>query len=274
MKRFLFIDRDGTLVQEPADFQVDSKDKVVFMPGVIGALARICRETTYELVMVTNQDGLGTPSFPEADFWPAHQFILDTLAGEGIHFSAIHIDRSFPHEEAPTRKPRTGMLEKYLGEAMAQSWVIGDRRTDMELARNLGARGIVIGQGMNPESEMPSKEDPQLLEDVMALKATHWAEIADFLCSRRRPVTQTRNTAETQVAISLNLDGRGNYDNQTGIGFFDHLLDQLARHGAFDLSIRVSGDLHIDAHHTIEDTALTLGEAFRTALGDKRGIGR
>jgi imidazoleglycerol-phosphate dehydratase/histidinol-phosphatase len=275
MKRVLFIDRDGTLVAEPADYQIDSKDKVTFLPGVFSSLARICRETPFELVMVTNQDGLGTASFPEDTFLPAHQFILDMFKNERVVFNEILIDRSFPHEQAPTRKPGLGMLQKYLtGEYDLQnSWVIGDRLTDMELALNLGAKGIFIPNN-NGVGSAGTTRDNSDLEKIIALKSADWYEIADFLCRQRASVTLNRKTLETGISIHLNLDGNGNYQNQTGLGFFDHMLDQLAKHSGIDLSVSVSGDLHIDEHHTIEDTALALGAAFKKALGDKRGIER
>jgi imidazoleglycerol-phosphate dehydratase/histidinol-phosphatase len=275
MKRVLFIDRDGTLVEEPEDYQIDSKEKVSFLSGVFSSLARICKETNFELVMVTNQDGLGTPSFPEDTFWPAHQFILDTFKNEQIVFSEIFIDRSFPHDNAPTRKPGLGMLQKYLTNEydLKNSWVIGDRLTDMELAYNLGAKGIFI-----PKNEMLGSEEIQKdnteIEKVIALRSTDWNVIANFLCLKRGAVTLSRKTLETNILVNLNLDGKGKYQHQTGLGFFDHMLDQLAKHSGIDLSVTVLGDLHIDEHHTIEDTALTLGSAFKKALGDKRGIER
>lgn len=275
MKRLLFIDRDGTLVEEPANYQIDSKEKVSFLSGVFSSLARICRETNFELVMVTNQDGLGTASFPEDTFWPAHQFILDTFKKEQIVFSEIFIDRSFPEDNAPTRKPRLGMLQKYLTDEvdLKNSWVIGDRLTDMELAFNLGAKGIFI-----PKNEMlgieETQKDTSEIEKVISLRSTDWNEIAAFLCLQRGDVTLSRKTLETNILVNLNLDGNGKYKHQTGLGFFNHMLDQLAKHSGIDLSVTVTGDLHIDEHHTIEDTALTLGSAFKKALGDKRGIER
>jgi imidazoleglycerol-phosphate dehydratase/histidinol-phosphatase len=262
-------------VEEPEDYQIDSKEKVSFLSGVFSSLARICKETNFELVMVTNQDGLGTPSFPEDTFWPAHQFILDTFKNEQIVFSEIFIDRTFPHENAPTRKPGLGMLQKYLTNEydLKNSWVIGDRLTDMELAYNLGAKGIFI-----PKNEMLGSEEIQKdnteIEKVIALRSTDWNEIATFLCLQRGAVTLSRKTLETNILVNLNLDGKGKYHHQTGLGFFDHMLDQLAKHSGIDLSVTVIGDLHIDEHHTIEDTALALGEAFLKALGDKKGTNR
>lgn len=275
MKRVLFIDRDGTLVEEPDDYQIDSIEKVSFLPCIFTSLSRICKETNFELVMVTNQDGLGTSSFPEDTFWPAHQFIIDTLRREQIVFSEIFIDRSFPHENAPTRKPRLGLLQKYLTEEydLKNSWVIGDRITDMELAYNLGAKGIFIPKNDKLGSD-EIKKDITEIEKIIALKSLDWNEIAAFLCRQRGAVTLTRKTLETNILVNLNLDGNGKYQHQTGLGFFDHMLDQLAKHSGIDLSVKVSGDLHIDEHHTIEDTALALGAAFKKALGDKRGIER
>jgi imidazoleglycerol-phosphate dehydratase/histidinol-phosphatase len=275
MKRVLFIDRDGTLVEEPDDYQIDSIEKVSFLPCIFTSLSRICKETNFELVMVTNQDGLGTSSFPEDTFWPAHQFIIDTLRREQIVFSEIFIDRSFPHENAPTRKPRLGLLQKYLTEEydLKNSWVIGDRITDMELAYNLGAKGIFIPKNDKLGSD-EIKKDITEIEKIIALKSADWNEIAAFLCRQRGAVTLIRKTLETNILVNLNLDGNGKYQHQTGLGFFDHMLDQLAKHSGIDLSVKVSGDLHIDEHHTIEDTALALGAAFKKALGDKRGIER
>jgi imidazoleglycerol-phosphate dehydratase/histidinol-phosphatase len=275
MKRVLFIDRDGTLVHEPTDYQIDSKDKVSFLPAVFASLARICKETDFELVMVTNQDGLGTDSFPENTFWPAHEFILDAFRKESVVFSEVYIDKSFPHENAPTRKPRLGMLQKYLSNEydLKNSWVIGDRLTDMELAYNLGAKGIFITSNEELGGQEIS-QDMVEINKVIALKTRDWNEMATFLCQQRAPVTLSRKTLETDIFVSLNLDGIGNYNHQTGLGFFNHMLDQLAKHSGIDLSVTVSGDLHIDEHHTIEDTALALGAAFKKALGDKRGIER
>lgn len=275
MQKILFIDRDGVLVKEPADYQLDRLDKLEFYPGMLQYLPRIARELDYLLVMVTNQDGLGTDSFPEADFWPPHRLLLRTLENEGIVFEKIHIDRSFPHEQAPTRKPRTGMLTAYLEGAydLANSYVIGDRLTDMELAKNLGCRGI----WMNTDPKLGSEEVSGQAADlpaVIELETTDWAAIYQHLRLPHRQVEVVRTTKETDIHIQLNLDGTGRADNHTGIGFFDHMLDQLARHGHCDLAVQVKGDLHIDEHHTIEDTALALGEAFHRALGDKLGIER
>lgn len=266
-KKLLFIDRDGTLIKEPpADFQIDSFEKLEFLPGVFTWLGRIVRELDYQLVMVTNQDGLGTASFPEPTFWPVHNLMMTLLAGEGIAFIGVHIDTSFAHENKPTRKPGTGMLIDYRGGEydLANSFVIGDRLTDVQLAQNLGAQAIFIRNNDSPEG----------WEAKIALQAADWQAIYDFLRVPDRKVAHTRNTNETQIEIALNLDGVGLSEIHTGIGFFDHLLDQLARHGNIDLALTTAGDLHIDEHHTVEDTAIALGEAVLKALGDKRGIER
>lgn len=277
MKRVLFIDRDGTLIKEaPPTYQIDSWDKLQFYPKVFQYLARIVAELEYELVMVTNQDGLGTPSFPEENFWPIQNHILQTFAGEGIHFQEICIDRSFPHEQAPTRKPGTAMLQRYLQNPdydLANSFVIGDRITDVQLAKNLGAKAIFMQQEQGlGQGEI--SDDTATLASVVALTTTEWSEIYAFLKNGLRKVSHQRNTHETQISIELNLDGKGVSDIHTGIGFFDHMLDQIARHGKLDLRIQVQGDLHVDEHHTIEDTGIALGEAFAKALADKRGIER
>lgn len=262
MRKILFIDRDGTIIKEPpTDFQVDSLEKLEFVPKAISNLRKIAEETDYELVLVTNQDGLGTDSFPEEDFWPAQFKMLKTLEQEGVFFSAIHIDKTFEHEHAPTRKPGTGMLTGYMDGScdLAGSYVIGDRKTDIQLAKNLGAQSIYIS----------NEEDPDA-----ALVTTDWDRIYRFLRMPPRTATVERATSETQIKIELNLDGSGKSNISTGLGFFDHMLDQLARHGSTDLTIEVKGDLHIDEHHTIEDTALALGEAYLKALGNKKGISR
>lgn len=269
MKRVLFIDRDGTLILEPPDEQIDSLEKLDYYPGVFTSLGKIAREGAYELVMVTNQDGLGTERFPENTFWPAHERMMNTLRAEGITFREVHIDRSMPEEHKTTRKPGTGMLRTYFSDAydLANSFVIGDRLTDIELARNLGAKGILINDG----SLCDKLGD---LEPWCALITDEWQRIHEFLAMPARAARVQRTTRETDIAISVNLDGRGTSKISTGLGFFDHMLDQLARHGRIDLDVTVKGDLHIDEHHTIEDTALALGEAFLKALGDKRGIER
>lgn len=275
MQKILFLDRDGVLVKEPEDYQLDSLEKLEFYPGLFQNLSRIVRETDFQLVMVTNQDGLGTDSFPEVDFWPPHNLLLKTLENEGVTFKEIVIDRTFAHENAPTRKPRTGLLTHYLqGDYdLANSYVIGDRLTDMELAKNLGCRGIWINN--DPAlgaTELDGKADS--LKEVIQLTTTSWEEIYAFFKLPARKAKVVRTTKETDIQIELNLDGTGQADNKTGIGFFDHMLDQLAKHSNSDLRVLVKGDLHIDEHHTIEDTALALGEAFRQALGDKMGIER
>ncbi len=263
MKKVLFIDRDGTLIVEPlVDQQVDSFEKLEFLPHAISNLKKINDEFDFELVMVTNQDGLGTDSFPEETFWPVHNKMLAILAGEGIHFSNIHIDRSFPADNLPTRKPGIGMLASYFSSKydLANSYVLGDRETDIQLAKNLGAQAIFIGNAT--------------LQGSVALQCMHWDDIYTFFKLPARRVSHERNTHETKIAIELNLDGSGKANNQTGLGFFDHMLDQIAKHANVDLAVRVQGDLHIDEHHTIEDTGIALGEAFALALGDKCGINR
>jgi imidazoleglycerol-phosphate dehydratase/histidinol-phosphatase len=276
MQKILFLDRDGTLNLEPEDYQVDTLSKVVFYPEVFQYLGRIARELDYELVMVTNQDGLGTESFPEDTFWPPQNMIVDTLAGEGITFSDIIIDRTFAKDNQPTRKPGTALLTKYLeGDYdLANSYVVGDRLTDMQLAKNLGAKGIWMNNA--PElgaNELPS-EQLQELEPTIALTSTSWADIYALLKLGSREARVHRQTKETDILIELRLDGTGQSKMDTGLGFFDHMLDQLARHSGCDLKVTVKGDLHIDEHHTIEDTALALGEAFAQALGNKIGIER
>lgn len=261
-KRYLFVDRDGTLVAEPEDEQVDAFTKLKFLPGVFTELGRICRETDYDLVMVTNQDGLGTPSFPEETFWPVHQFILEALQGEGIVFSEVLIDRSFPADNLPTRKPRTGLLTAYLNNPevdLAGSFVIGDRETDMQLAENLGCKGLGIGASFRSPAAVP---------------VDSWKDIAAFLLRENRQATVVRETRETRIRLDLSLDGAGSSSVSTGLGFFDHMLDQICRHGRIEMNLMVEGDLEVDEHHTVEDTGLVLGEAFRKALGDKRGISR
>lgn len=272
MKRVLFIDRDGTLIQEPpVDFQVDSLNKLEFMPGVFRNLHQLQEKLGYELVMVTNQDGLGTDSFPEEDFWPAQNKMLQALENEGIIFSDILIDKSFPEDNAPTRKPRTGLLKKYLSEDydLANSYVIGDRLTDLELAKNLGAKGVLINKSFDSQDIVKAGLTDSLVKD-----ASDWSEVLDFLIGGERIASVVRNTQETQIKISLDLDGKGASHISTGLKFFDHMLDQIAKHGGIQLNIDVSGDLDVDEHHTIEDTGLALGEAFKKALGDKRGIER
>jgi len=273
MKKVLFIDRDGTLALEPGDFQLDSLEKLVFYPGVFTYLGRIAREMDYELVMVTNQDGLGTESFPEEDFWPTHHFLLKCFENEGVKFHEVLIDKSFPADNAPTRKPRTGLLTAYLDDSKydrSRSFVIGDRLTDMELAKNLGSKGLFLAQ----DDTLGAEEVVGEVESSIALKTTSWKAIYDFLKLEQRVVRRNRTTNETAIEIVLNLDGSGISKIHTGIAFFDHMLDQLARHGGMDLELTVKGDLEVDEHHTIEDTAIVLGEAFAEALGDKLGIER
>jgi imidazoleglycerol-phosphate dehydratase / histidinol-phosphatase len=271
MKKALFIDRDGTLILEPPDEQIDSLEKLEFYPGVFTWLGKIARDSEYELVMVTNQDGLGTDSFPENTFWPAHTKMMKALENEGIVFDKVLIDRSFPRENKPTRKPGTGMLTEYLTGSydLKNSYVIGDRLTDIELAKNLGAKGILINDG----SLLPKLKEKDL-EAFCALTSVAWSDIYKLVTAPERKASVKRTTKETDIDIDINLDGTGNSSISTGLGFFDHMLDQLSRHGNIDLKITVKGDLHIDEHHTIEDTALALGEAFVKALGDKRGIER
>ena len=273
MKKVLFIDRDGTLALEPADYQLDALEKLVFYPEVFTYLGKIAREMDYELVMVTNQDGLGTASFPEDTFWPTHNFILKSFENEGVIFDNILIDKSFPADNAPTRKPRTGLLTQYLDSEqydLANSFVIGDRLTDMELAKNLGAKGLFIAN----DEALGAEEAAKDLEAAIALKTTQWKEIYSFLKLNQRIVVQKRTTHETDISLTLNLDGSGKSNIDTGIAFFDHMLDQIARHGNMDLDLKVKGDLAVDEHHTIEDTAIVLGEAFAAALGNKLGIER
>ena len=273
MKKILFIDRDGTLALEPSDYQLDALDKLIFYPEVFTYLGKIAKEMDYELVMVTNQDGLGTDSFPEDSFWPTHNFLLKSFENEGVVFDAIHIDRSFPAEHSPNRKPRTGLLEKYQNASiydLANSFVIGDRITDMELAKNLGCKGLFIAT----DEALGAEEAGDGIEASIALKTTAWEEIYRFLKLEQRIVKQQRTTHETDITLELNLDGTGKSAISTGIAFFDHMLDQLARHGGMDISLSVKGDLEVDEHHTIEDTAIVLGEAFAEALGNKLGIER
>jgi imidazoleglycerol-phosphate dehydratase/histidinol-phosphatase len=273
--RVLFIDRDGTLIHEPLDNQIDSLAELQYYPRVFQGMAAIAR-LDFELVMVTNQDGLGTPAYPEEAFETVQQKMIETFAGEGVRFSAVYVDRSVPADNAPTRKPRTGMLLKYIDNPdydLKNSFVIGDRITDVELARNLGCKAIWLNNGLSKgarEVTVPLEE----LQRHVALETTDWNRIYEFLRLESRVVSHGRNTKETRISVRVNLDGSGQADIATGLGFFDHMLEQIARHGNMDLTVQVQGDLHIDEHHTIEDTAITLGEAFALALGDKRGIER
>ncbi|RYJ38633.1 Imidazoleglycerol-phosphate dehydratase [Flavobacterium anhuiense] len=276
MKKVLFIDRDGTIVLEPENYQLDSLDKLEFYPKAFQYLAKIAAELDYELAMVTNQDGLGTDSFPEDTFWPTQNFILKAFENEGVVFDEIFVDRTFPEENAPTRKPRTGMLTKYLNNPeydLENSFVLGDRLTDVELAKNLGAKAIFMndtdGIGSN---EISSKREE--LNETIVLQTMDWKKIYEFLKLEARSASITRKTNETDIYINLNIDGTGKSKIDTGIAFFDHMLDQISRHGQMDLEITVKGDLEVDEHHTIEDTAIALGEVFAKALGNKLGIER
>ena len=276
----LFIDRDGTLVIEPpVDYQFDSLEKLEFYPKVMRNLGFVRSRLDFEFVMVTNQDGLGTASFPEETFWPAHNLMMKTLEGEGIAFDDICIDRSMPEDNAPTRKPRTGMLTKYLDNPeydLANSFVIGDRATDVELAKNLGCRAILLQEDTNmlkPKSA-GGEAACEGLEDVCVLATKDWDKVAEFLFAGERKAEVRRTTKETDIYVAVNLDGNGHCDIHTGLGFFDHMLEQIGKHGGMDLTIHVKGDLEVDEHHTIEDTALSLGECLYQALGSKRGIER
>lgn len=273
MKRALFIDRDGTLVIEPpVDYQLDSLEKLEFYPKVFRNLYFIRKQLDFEFVMVTNQDGLGTASFPEDTFWPAHNKMLKTLEGEGICFDDILIDRSFPEDNSPNRKPRTGMMGNYLsGEYdLSGSYVIGDRLTDMQLAVNLGAKGIWL-HAADEEARQLLAENPAI---APVLITDDWDRVTEFLFAGERRAVVQRTTKETDIHVEVNLDGRGTTDIATGLGFFDHMLDQIGKHSGIDLTVKVKGDLEVDEHHTIEDTAIALGEALLKALGDKRGIER
>ncbi len=272
MKKVLFIDRDGTIIREPeSDYQVDRLDKFSFLPGVITYLSKIVRELDYMLVLVTNQDGLGTDSYPEKDFWPYQELMIDVLKGEGVVFDSIHIDRSFEADGSPYRKPGTAMLKQYQDGSfdLNRSIVIGDRWSDTRLAKNLGAKSIFLH-----EKEGGSAVAPEDLSDSVLLVTTRWKDIYDHLKSLSRASTEVRSTAETKIYIDINLDGTGVSSIDTGLNFFDHMLEQIARHGLIDLTIKVDGDLEIDEHHTIEDTAITLGKAFKNAMAQKVGMQR
>ena len=253
MKKILFIDRDGTIIREPDDEQIDAFEKLQFVPRAISSLAFLRQHTDYLFVMVSNQDGLGTPAFPEDTFWPVQNFILDTLRGEGVEFDDILIDPHFPEDNAPTRKPQTGLVEKYINDPdydIANSYVIGDRETDALFAKNIGCKALILGENMT------------------------WKQVAEQVFDGERTAEVRRTTKETDIHVRLTLDGTGKADIQTGLGFFDHMLEQIARHGQMDLLIHTKGDLHVDEHHTIEDTGLALGECLLKALGSKRGIER
>lgn len=276
MKKVLFIDRDGTLVIEPlVDYQLDSFEKLEFYPKVFRNLAFIREKLDFGFVMVTNQDGLGTESFPENTFWPVHNLILKSFANEGVTFDDICIDRSFPEDNAPTRKPRTGMLTKYINNPeydIEGSYVIGDRATDVELAKNLGCKAILLQDSKEILLQGEAKE--KNLEEYCVLATKDWDVIAEFLFAGERIAEVKRTTKETDILIKINLDGNGKCDISTGLGFFDHMLEQIGKHGGLDLTIKVAGDLNVDEHHTIEDTAIALGECIYKALGSKRGIER
>ena len=276
LRKVLFIDRDGTLIKEaPPTYQLDSFPKLEFYEHMFEYMTKIATELDYELVMVTNQDGLGTHLFPEETFWPVHNFIMKSLENESIVFSKVFIDRTFPSDNAPTRKPGTGMLTEYLDSAkydIANSFVIGDRITDVVLAQNLGCRALWL----NNHNDLGASEvaSGDILTNTIALETIHWADIYRFLKLPARTIVVERNTNETSVKIEMNLDGKGVGKINTGLPFFDHMLEQIARHGNIDLSIKCSGDLYIDEHHSIEDTGLALGDAVLKALGNKRGIER
>ncbi|GAB3429011.1 bifunctional histidinol-phosphatase/imidazoleglycerol-phosphate dehydratase HisB [Niabella aquatica] len=277
MKKILFIDRDGTLINEaPPTYQLDSIEKITFYPGMFTWMGKIAKEMNFELVMVTNQDGLGTDSFPESTFWPYHELVMRNLESEGIYFSNVLIDKTYPEENAPTRKPATGLLVDYLDNPeydISGSFVIGDRITDMQLAKNLGCKGIWL----NLDESLGAGEISDTLkelESTIVVKTKSWEDIYAFLQLKERVVKHTRNTNETKIDIEINLDGTGICEIETGLGFFDHMLHQLGRHSGINLRIVTKGDLHIDEHHTIEDTAIALGEAFQLALGNKAGIER
>ncbi|PPL03877.1 bifunctional histidinol-phosphatase/imidazoleglycerol-phosphate dehydratase HisB [Parapedobacter indicus] len=273
IKRLLFIDRDGTLIIEPEDEQIDSFEKLKFYPGALQYLPRIASELDFELVLVSNQDGLGTDSHPEVNFWPVHRFVIETFANEGVIFAAEHIDRTFPHEQAPTRKPGTALLTPYFDREkydLAHSFVIGDRINDVKLAQNLGAKAIWLRNN----DLLGAAEAHEIDVSAVALETPDWKAIYEFLKLGVRAGEHRRKTNETDIYIRLNLDGKGKADIHTGLPFFDHMLDQIARHGNIDLTIQATGDLHIDEHHTIEDTGIALGELIAKTLGDKRGIER
>ena len=275
-KKILFIDRDGTIVLEPDNYQLDSLEKLEFYPNVFQYLGKIAREMDFELILVTNQDGLGTNSFPENDFWPTQNFILKAFENEGVVFNEIFIDRSLPEENSPNRKPRTGMLTKYIGNSeydLDSSIVIGDRITDIELAKNLGCKAIFINKNENLGSQ-ESKFSFEEMKRIISLETISWKAIYEYLKLENRTSEIYRKTNETAIFIKIDLDGTGKSTIDTGIAFFDHMLDQIARHGQIDLEINVKGDLQVDEHHTIEDTAIALGEVFSKALGSKLGIER
>jgi imidazoleglycerol-phosphate dehydratase/histidinol-phosphatase len=277
MRKILFIDRDGTLIKEaPPTYQLDSFEKLEFYPDMFMWMKRIATELDFELVMVTNQDGMGTPSFPEDTFWPVHNFVMKSLVNEGINFSAFHIDKTFPKDNAPTRKPNTGMLTQYINNPdydITGSFVIGDRITDVQLAKNLGCKAIWLNNDANLGTA-EVKDEIAILQPTIALETRNWKSIYEYLHLGQRIIEHERNTNETKIHILMNLDGKGNTTIDTGLNFLNHMLDQLGRHSGIDLTVNVNGDLQIDEHHTIEDTAIALGEAFAQALGNKKGIER
>jgi len=277
-KKVLFIDRDGTIIKEaPPTYQLDDFIKLEFYPDMFFYLRKIAEELDYELVMVTNQDGLGTGSFPEETFRPVHNLVMKSLENERIIFTEVIIDKTFPEENAPTRKPATGLLTKYINNPeydLVNSFVIGDRITDMQLAKNLNCKGLWLNTDEALGASEINATADQLRKDTIALETTSWADIYDYLKLPPRIITHQRNTNETKITVTVNLDGTGIADIKTGLPFFDHMLDQLTRHGNIDLAIDCKGDLHIDEHHSIEDTGIALGEAIAKALGDKRGIER
>lgn len=277
-KKVLFIDRDGTLIKEaPPTYQLDSFSKLEFYPDMFFYMRKIATELNYELVMITNQDGLGTASFPEETFWPVQNFVMTNLANEAINFTEVFIDKTFPEDNAPTRKPATGMLTKYLNNPaydLLNSFVIGDRITDMQLAKNLNCKGLWLNIDASLGAAEIKDTIDELKKDTIVLDTPHWAAIYEFLKLPPRKIVHLRNTNETKITVELDLDGSGKSTINTGLAFFDHMLDQLARHGNIDLAIECKGDLHIDEHHSIEDTGIALGEAIAMALGNKRGIER
>lgn len=277
MKKILFIDRDGTLISETADEQIDSFEKLEFYPHMLQYLPKIAAELDFELVMVSNQDGLGTAVYPENTFWPVQNFVINTLKNEGVDFSEVVIDRTFAKDNVPTRKPGTALLTKYFNAKeydLKRSFVIGDRLNDVVLAKNLGAKACWLNNHTNLGGSEFSQQNPEELKPVIALETAEWEKIYEFLKLGERKIEHRRSTKETDISIKLNLDGKGEAKVNTGLHFFDHMLYQIAKHGSINLEITAKGDLHIDEHHTIEDTGIALGEAFAQALGDKKGIGR
>ena len=274
MKKYLFVDRDGTIIKEPVDYQIDHIDKLVFFPNVISSLRLAHKVLGYQLVLITNQDGLGTESFPSEDFWPVQNLMIRTLESEGVSFEKIAIDSSFPSENSPNRKPRTGMLTDLISQGfdLENSFVIGDRYTDVELGKNLGVKSFLFNASQSGKDEL--NESLQELNNHVALECNEWNSITNFLKKLDRKITHQRKTKETDIEITLNLEGSGESEISTGLGFFDHMLEQIARHGQLDLYVKCKGDLHIDEHHTIEDTGIALGEAFAKALGNKLGVER